>query len=125
VIGLASLGYLAYQIWFGATASSAVAVVDSFEAKRRGRGDALVTYESAGQKVQARMWTWVWLGELSPGQEVTILYQPDKLDTVQLDDARQRYWPALGVLLLSLLVVVFEGRRALRPSPVQTGAVKQ
>jgi hypothetical protein len=106
LIGVLALGYLIYQVWYGMTASRGTGVVESFEKKRRGQGAALVTYEVEGKPVEATLR--VWLLDLEKGEQVAILYRPEKPDTVQMDDFRQRYAAPIGLVLFAFAVVGWE-----------------
>jgi hypothetical protein len=126
LIGLGACVYLAYQVWYGVNATHATATVQSYERRMRGQGSAVLAYEIDGNKVEAK--TRVWLRELAPGEEVTILYRPDKPEFVFLDDFRQRYVPSIAVILFAGTVVAWgvfagrKGRRGGQVAPVRGGA---
>jgi hypothetical protein len=106
LIGVLAFGYLTYQVWYGVTATPATAVVQSYESRRRGQGSAIVTYELEGEPVEARLR--VWLLPLEKGQQVAILYRPEKPESVQLDSFWQRYAPAVGLVLFAGAVIGWE-----------------
>jgi hypothetical protein len=112
VIGILALGYLIYQIWWGVTATHATAVVVHYEKTRRFQGLAVVEYELEGYSFEAHFNTWLF--DLERGQEVEILYQPDKPHLVQLDNFWQRYAASIGLVLFSAAVVSWELRKLLR-----------
>ena len=126
LIGVGACVYLAYQVWYGMNATRATATVQSYERRFRGQGSAVVAYEIDGNKVVAK--TRVWLLELTPDQEVAILYRPDKPEFVYLDDFRQRYVPSIAVILFAGAVVawaIFAGgkrRGGGQAAPVRRGA---
>jgi hypothetical protein len=106
VIGVLAFGYLIYQIWYGVTATPASAVVESYEKKRRFQGSAVVGYEAEGKPVEGELQ--LWLLELEKGEQVAILYRPDKPELVQLDNFWQRYAASIGVVLFAAAVVGWE-----------------
>jgi hypothetical protein len=113
LIGVLSLGYLVYQIWYGLNATPGTAVVQSYEAKRRFQGSAVVAYQLEGKPVEARLR--VWLLPLEQDQQVAILYRPERPEVVQLDSFWQRYAPPLGAVLFAGAVVGWEVLRRLKP----------
>jgi hypothetical protein len=121
LIGVLSLGYLIYQVWYGLNATPATAVVRSYEAKRRFQGTAVVAYQLEGKPVEATLR--VWLLPLEKDQPVAILYRPERPEVVQLDSFWQRYGAPLGVVLFAGAVVGWEVRKRLRHgSPGQIAA---
>ena len=106
VLGVLAFGYLIYQIWYGVTATPATAVVESYEKRRRFQGSAVVAYEVEGKPVEAKLR--LWLLDLEKGQQVPILYRPDKPELVQLDNFWQRYAASIGMVLFAAAVVGWE-----------------
>jgi len=103
VIGVLGFGYLIYQIWYGVTATPATAIVESYEKTRRFQGAAVVAYEVEAKPVEGKLQ--LWLLELEKGQQVPILYRPDKPELVQLDNFWQRYAASIGLVLFAAAVV--------------------
>ncbi len=115
VLGVLAFGYLIYQIWYGVTATPATAVVESYEKRRRFQGSAVVAYEAEGKPVEAKLR--LWLLDLDKGQQVAILYRPDKPELVQLDNFWQRYAASIGLVLFAAAVVGGElYKRSKRPA---------
>ena len=115
VLGVLAFGYLIHQIWYGVTATPATAVVESFEKRRRFQGSAVVAYEVEGKPAEAKLQ--LWLLDLEKGQQVAILYRPDKPELVQLDNFWQRYAASIGIVLFAAAVVGWElFKRSKRPA---------
>jgi hypothetical protein len=106
LIGVLSFGYLLYQVWYGVNATRGTAVVQSYETRIRGQGSAVVAFEMEGKPVEAKLR--VWLLPLEKGQQVAILYRPDKPEVVQLDNFWQRYAGPMGMTLFAGAVVGWE-----------------
>jgi hypothetical protein len=114
LIGVLSFGYLIYQVWYGLNATPGTAVVESYETRIRGQGSAVVAYEVEGKPVEAKLR--VWLLALEKGQQVAILYRPERPESVQLDNFWQRYAAPIGMVLFSGAVVGWELLKRFRSS---------
>jgi hypothetical protein len=112
LIGLLSLGYLVCEVWYGLTAKPGTAVVQSYEARRRFQGSAVVVYQLEGKPVEAQLR--VWLLPLEKDQQVPILYRPESPAVVEMDSFWQRYAAPLGVVLFAGAVVGWEVLKRLR-----------
>jgi hypothetical protein len=106
LIGVLSFGYLLYQVWYGLNATRGTAVVESYETRIRGQGSAVVAYEVEGKPVESKLR--VWLLPLEKGQQVAILYRPEKPEVVQLDNFWQRYTAPIVMVLFAGAVVGWE-----------------
>jgi hypothetical protein len=123
LIGVVTLGYLVYQVWYGMTAASSTAIVERYEEKRRFRGSAVVVFEVEGKSVEVTLQ--VWLLKLEKGEQVAILYRPEKPEVVQLDSFWQRYAPSMGLVLFAGAVVGWELlKRSRQSSAAKTAAGK-
>jgi hypothetical protein len=106
LIGVLMLGYLIYQVWYGFSATRGTAVVESYEPRTWGRGDAILVHEVEGKPVTAK--ERVWFLPLEKGLQVAILYKPEKPDSVQVDDFRQRYLAPIILVVFAAAVVGWE-----------------
>ena len=122
LIGVLSLGYLFYQVWYGLSATRSTAVVQSYESGTRGRGTAVVAYEVDGRPVEAKLR--VWLLPLEEGQQVAILSRPDRPEVVQLDNFWQRYAAPVGMVLFAGAVIGWEVLKRLRKLGVEPNSAR-
>ena len=92
------------EVRFSLDGKQAVAQVRNSEAGKRGIVNVVLTYESDGEVIDATMLTWFYRPQA--GEQVAILYRPDKPHLVHLDSFWRRFlWPVVGVLLSAAMLL--------------------
>src|SRR5262249_53439931 len=110
ILGSLLFGYLAVsnfaeEIRYSLEGRRAVAQAEKYVAGKKGTGRAEFSYEMDGQKVKATMIT-TWLTAPNPGDQVPILYLPDKPHVVHADSFWRRYLSVSSFLALAGLMLV-------------------
>jgi hypothetical protein len=107
VCGGLLFGYMALETFteevrYSLDGQQATAQVEKSTSGKHGSGNVVLTYEAAGKTVKATMSTW--FSNPGPGEQVAILYRPDKPHLVHLDSFWRRFlWPVSGVLLFGFM----------------------